>query len=64
MSIVSVHGNNDNACLTVYEDVEPTLKEAQDHVGGWVEMHDLESHGCLLVDEEGRLKINLKCFGY
>jgi len=27
MSIVSVHGNNDNACLTVYEDVEPTLKE-------------------------------------
>ena len=42
--------------MKVYEGNEPTLKEAQDYVGGWVEMHDLESHGCLLVDEEGRLK--------
>jgi hypothetical protein len=56
METVSVIGNNDEACLTVYDGVEPTLEEAQKHVGGYVERLDLESHGCLLVDEEGKLK--------
>jgi len=41
--------------LTEYE-VEPTLEEAQKVVGGYVELVDLERLGCLLVDEEGRLK--------
>jgi hypothetical protein len=41
--------------LTEYE-VEPTLEEAQKVVGGYVELVDLDGLGCLLVDEEGRLK--------
>ena len=56
METVSVIGNNDEACLTVYDGVEPTLEEAQKHVGGYVERLDLEHLGCLLVDEEGKLK--------
>ena len=42
--------------MKVYEKDEPSLKQAQDYVGGWVELVDLEKYGCLLVDEEGRLK--------
>ena len=42
--------------IKVYENSEPTLKEAQKFVGGYVELIDLENEGCLLVDEEGRLK--------
>lgn len=43
--------------MTVY-DVEPTLEEAQKVVGGYVELVDLYEigEGCLLVDEEGKLK--------
>lgn len=41
--------------LTEYE-VEPTLKEAQKVVGGYVELVDLEGLGCLLVDENGKMK--------
>ena len=39
--------------MKVYENDEPNLKQAQDYVGGWVELVDLEGLGCLLVDEEG-----------
>ena len=42
--------------MKVYENDEPNLKQAQDYVGGWVELVDLEKYGCLLVDEEGLLK--------
>ena len=42
--------------MKVYENDEPSLKQAQDYVGGWVELVDLEKFGCLLVDEEGLLK--------
>ena len=42
--------------LKVYETNEPTLEEAQKFVGGYVELLQLGDEGCLLVDEEGRLK--------
>jgi len=42
--------------MKVYENDEPNLKQAQDYVGGYVELVDLEDLGCLLVDEEGLLK--------
>jgi hypothetical protein len=42
--------------IKVYENNEPTLKEAQKFVGGYVELVDLENEGCFLVDEEGVLK--------
>ena len=41
--------------LTEYE-VEPTLEEAQKAVGGYVELVDLDGLGCLLVDENAKLK--------
>ena len=45
------------AKLKIIDDVklEPTLKEAQAFVGGYVEMVRLDD-GILLVDEEGKLK--------
>lgn len=48
---------SDKPTMTVY-DVEPTLEEAQKAVGGYVELVDLYEigEGCLLVDEEGKLK--------
>jgi len=42
--------------IKVYEGNEPTLKEAQAFVGGYVEVVNLKEDGCLLVDEEGLLK--------
>ncbi len=42
--------------VKVYEGNEPTLEEAQKIVGGYVELVDLEGYGCLLVDEDGKLK--------
>ena len=42
--------------VKVYEGNEPTLEEAQKIVGGYVELVDLEGYGCLLVDENGKLK--------
>ena len=42
--------------MKVYEGNEPTLEDAQSYVGGYVQHIDLEGHGCLLVDEEGKLK--------
>ena len=44
--------------VKVYEDSEPTLKEAQKFVGGYVELVDLENEGCFLVDEEGVLNVD------
>ena len=46
---------SDKPTMTVYG-YEPTLEEAQKAVGGYVELLDLEDLGCLLVDEEGKLK--------
>ena len=46
---------SDKPTMTVYG-YEPTLEEAQKAVGGYVELVDLEGLGCLLVDEDGKLK--------
>ena len=54
METVSVI-KSDKPTMTVY-DYEPSLEEAQKAVGGYVERLDLEGLGCLLVDEEGKLK--------
>ena len=35
---------------------EPTLEEAQEFVGGWVETVRLKNGDTLLIDEEGKLK--------
>jgi len=40
--------------VTVFEKTEPTLKEAQNLVGGYVERLALENGDVLLVNEEGR----------
>ena len=54
METVSVIKTN-KPTMTVYG-YEPSLEEAQKAVGGYVELVDLEGLGCLLVDEEGKLK--------
>ena len=54
METVSVI-KSDKPTMTVYG-YEPSLEEAQKAVGGYVELVDLENLGCLLVDEEGKLK--------
>ena len=54
METVSVIKTN-KPTMTVY-DYEPSLEQAQKAVGGYVERLDLEGLGCLLVDEEGKLK--------
>ena len=48
-------------------DKEPTLEEAQNQIGGLVEMLELKNGGCLLFDEEALIKkpipnINKKVF--
>ena len=35
---------------------QPTLEEAQEFVGGWVECVRLSNGDTLLIDEEGKLK--------
>ena len=35
---------------------QPTLEEAQEFVGGWVERVRLKNGDTLLIDEEGKLK--------
>jgi hypothetical protein len=35
---------------------QPTLEEAQEFVGGWVERIQLKNNDILLIDEEGKLK--------
>ena len=37
---------------------QPTLKEAQEFVGGWVERILLKNGDIMLIDEEGKLKQN------
>jgi len=54
METVSVI-KSDKPTMTVYG-YEPSLEEAQKAVGGYVELVDLEDLGCLLVDEDGKLK--------
>jgi len=54
METVSVIKSN-KPTMTVYG-YEPLLEEAQKAVGGYVELVDLEGLGCLLVDEDGKLK--------
>ena len=54
METVSVIKSN-KPTMTVYG-YEPKLEEAQKAVGGYVQLVDLEGLGCLLVDEDGKLK--------
>jgi len=35
---------------------QPTLEEAQEFVGGWVERISLKNGNIMLIDEEGKLK--------
>ena len=35
---------------------QPTLEEAQEFVGGWVESVQLKNGDVMLIDEEGKLK--------
>jgi hypothetical protein len=54
--------NKDKAKLTVLRECRPTLKEAQDLIGGYVEMIEGKEGFQLLMDEDGRdkyLPINL-----
>jgi hypothetical protein len=37
---------------------QPTLEEAQEFVGGWVERILLKNGDIMLIDEEGKLKQN------
>ena len=39
-------------------DKEPTLEEAQNHIGGFIEMFELKNGGCLLFDEEALISIS------
>ena len=50
--------NTDQNEFKIIEDSkdEPSLKEAQDFVGGWVEGITLPNGDYLLVNEEGKLK--------
>ena len=41
--------------VSIFEEKEPTLEEAQNLVGGYVERIALEGGDVLLVNEEGRL---------
>ena len=38
------------------KDAEPTLKEAQKYVKGYVELLELSCGGCLLMNEEAKIK--------
>ena len=38
------------------EDAEPTLEEAQKYVQGYVELLELSCGGCLLMNEDAKLK--------
>lgn len=42
--------------LTVMELESPTLKEAQEIIGGYVEMQTLPNGDQLLIDEDGKMK--------
>ena len=35
---------------------QPTLEEAQEFVGGWIERVQLKNGDVMLIDEEGKLK--------
>jgi len=45
-----------NDMLTMMEDSAPSLKEAQQIVGGYVEMQTLPNGDQLLIDEDGGMK--------
>ncbi len=42
--------------LKVYDKNEPTLQEAQEFVGGYVECITMPNNDTLIVNEEGKLK--------
>jgi len=42
--------------ITYIEDKKPTVKEAQELVGGYVELIELPDGTQMLVDEDGQLK--------
>ena len=54
-SDVYVRCPNGNTIKT-YEGNEPSLKDAQDYVGGWVQGLELNNGDYMLFDEEGLLK--------
>ena len=41
--------------LKIFDKTEPTLKEAQNFVGGWVEGITFPNNDYLIVNEEGKL---------
>ena len=52
--------------VTVFEKTEPTLKEAQNLVGGYVERIGLKNGNVMLVNEEGllsNLEVNSEASG-
>ena len=52
--------------VTVFEKTEPTLKEAQNLVGGYVERIGLKNGDVMLVNEEGllsNLEVNSEASG-
>ncbi len=48
--------NNAKFMEFTVEDAEPTLEEAQKFIGGYVELLELTCGGCLLIDEDAKLK--------
>ena len=42
--------------LKIYQNSEPSLEEAQKHVGGYVEGLELDNGDYMIFDEEGLLK--------
>lgn len=48
--------NNAKFMEFTVEDAEPTLEEAQKFIGDYVELIELICGGCLLIDENAKLK--------
>ena len=64
--VITIDGESGNTIKT-YEANEPSLKDAQDYCGGWVEGLELNNGDYMLFDEEGLLKnltLNLSATKY
>lgn len=53
--VITIDGESGNTIKT-YEGNEPSLKDAQDYCGGWVQGLELNNGDYMLFDEEGLLK--------
>ena len=42
--------------IKTIDDVEPTLKEMQEFVGGYIEVVYLNKESMMIIDEEGKIK--------